>query len=309
MYFWIISGIIPPLLWSIVNHIDKYLLSRAKHLSSVSVLMVYSTGFSLVIIPILFYFVGYKELFVGYRQIIIQIIGGFLIASSIYFYLLALFKEEVSRVIPLALLVPVFGYSFSYFLLGEILTGKELFACLLIILGALILSLEFKKESKKLNIKHGALLLMIGCSAFQAAQETLFKYSAINNSFIVSIFWQHMGIILYGSILLLSQKRLWNKFIQSIKINGVKMFSLNFFSEGLSSIAFFILNYALLLAPITIIMSLNTYQPAFVFIIGIIITLFFPKLSSEKIRPLHLLHKGIAIVVMIIGTLLISHDL
>jgi uncharacterized membrane protein len=304
---WLIAGIIPPVLWSVVNHMDKYLLSRSRHHSSVNVLMVYSTLFSAIVIPILFFF-SYSELLTSSHQIITQIVGGVLLTFSIYFYLLALNSDETSVVIPFALLVPVFGFVFAYILLGETLTAKQLLSSLLIIFGALILSLEFNEENR-FKVKHKVLWFMVLCTAFQAAQETLFKYVTIENSFVVSIFWLHIGILLYGITLLFINRGLLSQFKESVMVNGRLMFGANFFSEGISAFAYMVRDYATLLAPIAVIMALNGYQPAFVFIIGIILTIFFPKFAEEKIKLRHLLHKSTAIAVMILGTALISQTL
>ncbi len=301
---WLLAGIIPPVLWALVNHTDKYLLSRARHRSSVEVLMVYSTLFSLIILPTLLYF-AYSELFLSWQQVIIQIIGGILLTLSIYFYLKALDKDEASVVMPFALLVPVFGYFFSYFLLGEVLTSKELIACVLIVAGALVLSLEFEEE-RKIKIKHGVLLLMILHTGFQAAQETLFKFVTIENSFLVSLFWLHIGIAVCGFILVITQKELFGNFTDSVRVNGRVIFGVNFVSEAMSSVGYMVQNYASLLAPIAIIMSLNGYQPVFVFVFGIIFTIFVPNLVSERIKLKHLIHKGSAILIILIGTILIA---
>lgn len=84
------------------------------------------------------------------------------------------------------------------------------------------------------------------------------------------------------------------------------MFGVNFVSEGLSAVAYMVRDYAVLLAPITIIMTLNGYQPVFVFVLGIILTLLAPKLVNEKIKPRHLIHKGSAILIILVGTILIA---
>lgn len=304
---WLIAGIIPPILWGVVNHMDKYLLSKSKHHSSVNVLMVYSTMFSLVVIPVLLLF-SYSGLFANTEQILIQVFGGILLTLSIYFYLLALNNDEASVVIPFALLVPVFGYLFSYLLLGEVLSSKQLFSSLLVVFGALILSLEFNEE-RKVRIKHNVLWFMVVCTMLQAGQETLFKYITIENSFVVSVFWLHIGIAICGLVLLLVKKNLFSEFKESLRVNGRLMFGVNFLSEAVSSIAYIVRNYATLLAPIAIIMALNGYQPAFVFILGILLTIFFPQFVKEKIKPMHLVHKSTAIAIMIVGTVLISQTL
>ncbi|KND48970.1 MAG: hypothetical protein AB200_00895 [Parcubacteria bacterium C7867-005] len=269
--------------------------------------MVYSTFFSLILIPFLLYF-SYSEIFISSSQIIIQTIGGVLLTLSIYFYLMALNSDEASVVIPFALLVPVFGFIFSYFLLGEILTAKQFFASLLVILGAFILSLEFSEE-RRVGLRHRVLGFMVLCTIFQAAQETLFKFTTIENSFMASIFWLHVGIAICGFALVLFHKNLLSEFYESVRVNGRLVFGVNFISEAVSTTAYMIRDYATLLAPVAIIMALNGYQPAFVFILGIILTLLFPKFVNEKIKATHLIHKSTAIAVMIVGTILISQTL
>lgn len=303
---WLVIGILPPLLWATVNHVDKYLLSKAHHKSSVNVLMVYSTGFSIIVLPILYFFVR-GEIFQNGLQVVTQILGGILLTLSIYFYLVALTKDEASVVMPLALLVPVIGFFFSYFVLGEILMVKQIIACLLIIGGSLVLSLEFEEE-RGIRMKHEVLGFMVLVAIFQAAQETLFKYVSIENSFTVSFFWSHVGMLICGIVLLGFNRRLLKDFIHSIRVNGASIFTLSVVFEGVSAIAYMLRDYATLLAPITIVMTLNGYQPVFVFMFGIFLTLFFPAFAKEKIKPIHLLHKGIAISIILAGTILISQS-
>ncbi len=304
---WLLAGIIPPVLSALVNHTDKYLLLKTKHKSSVNVLMVYSTLFSLVILPFLLYF-SWSHLFLNWTQVGVQVAGGIFLTLSIYFYLIALNKDEASVVMPFAMLVPVFGFVLSYFILGEVLSATQVISCVLIIAGAAILSFEFNEE-RKIKIKHGVLVSMIVCTVFQAAQETLFKWVTIENSFAVSVFWSHIGITACGLFLILTKKGLLNEFLESVTVNGKTIFGVNFISEFVSSIAYTVQNYAGLIAPIAIVMTLNGYQPVFVFIFGIIMTILLPKFVTEKIKLKHLLHKGIAIGVILIGTILISQTL
>jgi drug/metabolite transporter (DMT)-like permease len=304
---WLIVGLIPPILWALVNHTDKFLLSKSEYKSSVGVLMVYSIGFSLVVLPVLTFFT-WQDLFLSWEQVITQVVGGVLLTLSIYLYLLALNKEEASVVIPLSLLVPVFGFILSYFVLGEVLTSKQIIACLLIVGGSLIISLEFGEE-RGLRIKHRVLGLMVLMCFAQAVQEILFKYVSIENSFVVSFFWLHVGILLFGSVLAFFKRNLLSDFTRSVRQNGLLLFAVNFISEAVSVFAFMVRDYAILFVPITVIMTLNGYQPVFVFLLGIILTLFAPRFVKEKIRPTHLVHKGAAIAVICIGTVLIAQSL
>lgn len=295
------------MLWATVNHIDKYLLTKIKHHATVDVLMVYSTLFSVLVLPFLFYFSA-VDLFVSPTQVIVQVIGGVLLTASIYFYLLALNKDEASVVIPFALLTPVFGYFLSIFFLGEKLSSSQIISCILILFGALILTLEFGEE-KRIRIRHAVLWFMIACTGLQAIQEVMFKFVTIENSFVASIFWLHVGILIYGISLICFRRGLFSKFAQSVRLNGRTIFGLSVVSELINAVAYMVRNYALLLAPVAIIMTLNGYQPAFVFILGILMTIFTPHLGVEKIKLVHLLHKGSAIAIMVIGTIMISRTL
>lgn len=304
---WLLASILPPLLWGMVNHIDKYLLSKAHHKSSVEVLMVYSTGFSVVLLPILFWFAKH-ELVLRLDYIFIQILGGVLLATSIYFYLKALYKDEASVVVPLFLLVPVFGYVLSYFFLGERLSMYQIVACFLILIGSLILSLEIKEELR-FRLNHGVLFLMILSTLAQALQEILFKRETIENSFITSFFWLHIGILLFGSMMVLLKKGLLFEFIDSVKKDGKIIVGVNIVSELVSSAAYMIRNFALLLVPVVIVMTLNGFQPAFVFVIGTVLTILTPRFVQEKIKLVHLMHKSFAIILMVIGAVLVAQTL
>ena len=66
----------------------------------------------------------------------------------------------------------------------------------------------------------------------------------------------------------------------------------------LGNIAF---SFAYLLAPIALVLLTQSFQPFFVLVIGIILTLFFPKISVEKIEAKHLWQKVIAIFITGIG--------
>jgi hypothetical protein len=66
----------------------------------------------------------------------------------------------------------------------------------------------------------------------------------------------------------------------------------------------FLTNYAILLAPITMVYIIGTFQPAMVLIMVIIGTKFLPKIVTEKIHHQVLIPKIIAIIIMIIGSIL-----
>ena len=112
-------------------------------------------------------------------------------------------------------------------------------------------------------------------------RETLFKYVSIENSFTVSFFWSHVGMLICGIVLLGFNRRLLKDFIHSIRVNGASIFTLSVVFEGVSAIIY-VGDYATLLAPITIVMTLNGYQPVFVLCLVYFSLFFFPAFAKEK---------------------------
>lgn len=301
---WFFIALIAPVLWSIVNHIDKYLLSRYLKDRGVGAILIFSCLSSFLILPAII-LVFHSQIFnftAGYLFGFASL--GFLSTIAFFFYLKAVDIEEVSIVIPLFQLMPVFGYFLSYLINGESLNTQQILASLLIIFGVIILSFEIDVENK-LKLKKKILLFVILSSFLYALNDTLFKKIAISESFWITVFWQYIGLVLFGLIIMVLSKKFRQDFKDMIfKSNSINL-SLNFLSEILYIAGNLCSNFAMLLAPVAIVMIISSYQPVFVFMIGIFMTMFFPKIITEKITTGHFFHKFISIIIIIIGSYLL----
>ena len=61
-----------------------------------------------------------------------------------------------------------------------------------------------------------------------------------------------------------------------------------------------------MLAPIALVLLVDSFQPIFALIIGIILTMFFPKIVKEKLIAKSLLQKIIAISITLFGSYILS---
>jgi hypothetical protein len=95
--------------------------------------------------------------------------------------------------------------------------------------------------------------------------------------------------------------------MEAIRTNSRAIISLNFLNESIFMIANAVFAFAYLLAPIALVLLAESYQPLFALAIGILMTVFFPKVISEKIHIKHLLQKGFAILLTGLGTYLLFH--
>jgi uncharacterized membrane protein len=303
---WFFIALIGPLLWSLVNHADKYLLSKYTKESEggVGSLMIFSTLFSVFLLPVIFYF-DQTIFSVSNFNIFILLLVGILNALSILLYMYALEDEETSIVVPLFQLIPVFGYFLGYLFLGEVLEGQKIFAASIIILGGMVLSLEFNEE-QKISFKRKALVLMVSSTFLIAFSEVLFKFVVIEEgSFWSSVFWNYSGLVIVGIILFTCVKSYRLEFLKLLRTSGKTILSINVSSEIITVVGNIVFGYATLLAPIALVMTVNAYQPVIVFLLGIILTIYAPHISVEKIGLRHLLHKGIAIGIMVFASYLL----
>jgi drug/metabolite transporter (DMT)-like permease len=291
-----------PFLWAIVNHADKFLLSKYFKSNGVGGLMIFSTLFSVVLLPITCW-MDPNVLGIGFYGASILMCAGVLNAVAILLYLYALQDDEASVVVPFMQLVPVFSFIFGYFLLGDKLTSTQAVGGLIILFGTSILSFGLG-ENRKIIFKWKVSILMVFHSMLFGLYGTLFKFISLGDGFWAGAFWEAVGLICVG-IVLFQIKSYRREFFFVLKQNSKAIIGLNVVSETLTIAGNWLTAYATLLAPIALVTLVSGYQPVFVFIIGTIITIFFPHIVEEKITKRALLHKGVAIAIIILGTYLL----
>jgi drug/metabolite transporter (DMT)-like permease len=298
---WFFIALISPVLLSFVNHLDKYMLSKYSKDRGVGALLILSAISSILVLPFIFYF-HFNIIFnVPLLEILILVLAGFISAGAFYFYLLAMDLEETSIVIPLFQLIPVFGYFLGFMVLGESLNTPQILSSLLIMLGITFLTLEIDEE-RKLKLKFKVLLL-VGLSSFcYALQDVLFKKVALVGDFWSSVFWEYTSLVFAGFLIFIFVKKFRLAFLDLFKTSGRTIISLNIGAEILYIIANITNSFALLLAPVVLVFVVSSYQPLFVFILGVLLTLILPHITQEKISNKHLLHKLISIIIIIIGS-------
>ena len=300
---WFLVALLPPFLWSISNHIDKYLINKYFQNAGAGALVIFSALIGTVLLPVIALFTpGVFD--ISKINALIIIVNGILIICSLMPYLYALSKEEASVVVPLWQLIPVFTYLLAYVLLGESLSSRQLVAFGLIFIGTFIISLDLTHPIPKL--KHTVLLLMVLSCLLGAIGGVVFKYVALEETFWVSAFWQYIGFTIFALFLLIFIPSYRRSFFYVVKQNKGFVLGLNTLNEFISIIAALIMNYASLLAPVALVSVLNGLQPFFVFVVGLILTLYFPKLGKEKVTTKDVIQKILAISIVIIGAYLLE---
>lgn len=300
---WFFIALVGPFLYAITNHIDKYILEKYFKAGEVGAVVLFSALFSIVALPVI-YIIEPSVFALGWLTKVVLMVSGSLNVICLILYLNALRDDEASMVAPFYQTIPVFGYILGYFVLGEILGGKEILAGFLILIGTTIISFDFSEG--KLRFKKRVAVLMTISSLLFAIIGVVFKMIAVDEGFWMSVFWSLSGNVIIGILIFLIIESYRKQFLTVFRVNSKAVLAASSLNEIIFISADGMTAYATLLAPIALVMVVNGFQPIFVFAIGIILTLFFPKLGRESLSKRDLVQKILAIGIIALGTILLN---
>lgn len=300
---WFFIALGAPFLWAITNHIDKLLLDKYFKNYSTGTLLLFSSLIGIVVLP--FLFIIYPNIFgVSLINACLLVVSGVLSAFVLWLYFKALQNDEASVVVVFYQLIPVFGYILGSIFLKEVLVANQLLAMFLILIGATIISFEIDEENN-FHLRKKTVFLMTLAALLSALDSVIFKFVLIQENLWQSLFWENIGLGLFGMLILIFKSKYRRNFMLMIKNNSKNILSLNILNELLYIGGNFLFAYAYLLAPVALVLLVNSYQPFFVFAIGVFLTIFFPHLGTEKIHLKHIFQKILALSIILTGTYLL----
>jgi drug/metabolite transporter (DMT)-like permease len=300
---WFFIALWAPFLLACANHNDKFLVSRYLKEKSIGSIVILSSLFSGLAMPVLLFIQpDVYEIKLAPGSALVA--TGMLSVFAAVCYLHALDIDEASFVTPLYQTVPIFAFFLAYFILGETITLSQGLASIVIIVGALAFSLEFGRRGVRFKRKVVALMLVASC--LSAINGVIFKLVAVEKGFWVSLFWGFGGQVMAGLALLVCvstyRRDFFGLFTQQ-KAAGVGLIAL---SRTLFGVSEAVTLYATLLAPVALVLVVNSFQPLFVFALGIALTLLLPQVAKESMDRMKMLQKGVGITFMLVGGYLIS---
>jgi len=298
---WLIFAFSGPIFWAISTHIDKYIIDKYFKNSDTAISMVFTACIGLIMIPFILFFKP-TTLKLPLINILVMVSSGILYMSAMLFYLRAIQSEEASVVAPMFQMSALFTFILGYLILGETLNLSNGFGALLIIIGALTLSLNGSFNLKKLKTK--TLFLMILCTFVLALSSVIFKFFAIKEEFWITIFWTYVGEAIFGIGILLIPKY-FRQFKELLKTNTKALLAINGANELINLGGGLGVRFASILAPVALIGAISSTTTLFVFIFGIFLTIF-PKITHENLSWKNLFQKGLAAILVAIGIILIQ---
>ncbi len=291
---WMLFSILAAMCWSIVNVADKFIITKLIRKPVVPVIILGSLG---LISSLVIYFVnGFSQL--SPFNTLLALIAGALYIWAVFLYYDAIKLDEISRIIPLFYITPLFVLIFAGIFLGEIFNFTKYIGIFLLVTGAILISI------RKFQINLGkAFWLMMLVSLILAVNSVIQKH--LLNS---TDFWTVFSYIRIGSFFAVVPVFFFNRkdLSSTMRKKGGKTVVLLSLNELLGLAGVLLFTIATALGPVTLANALSSVQPFFVLLIAVALSLFFPKILKEEIGKSIIALKLLAIALMFVGVFLIS---
>ncbi len=169
---------------------------------------------------------------------------------------------------------------------------------IIIIFAGFLLSVE-KIEKKIFKLRKSFFYIVLSSFLFALAQ-VLYKFGVQEIPFWHTLPYEGFGIAL-GGLAILLYKNNKNAFIKETKKYKKRVFVFMTINEMVYIFARYTGYFAISLIPVGIVSILSGFQPLFVLIYGIILSLWFPKIIKEAINRKVIFQKLVSILLMLVG--------
>lgn len=299
---WLLYAFSGPLLWAVSTHIDKFLVNKYFRDSDTTVLMVFTAFLGVVALPIIWFFEP-KVLALSRLATVVMTVSGILYMGAMLFYLRAIQSEEASVVAPLFQANTLFTFLLGLVVLHELPHWPQILGAGLVVLGAIGLSLD--KNLRFGRFKPRLVILMVAATFVLALSSVVFKFFAVHDEFWSTTFWTFVGEGLFGAtILAVPDYR--RQFVRLFRRNPGAVIGVNAANELINLGGGLGVRYASLLAPVGLVSAISATTTFFVFVFGILLTLFFPKVGREDLSARNILQKAAGGFLIMAGVVLIE---
>lgn len=294
---WIFYALLAPLLWVIANFIEKY--SLGKYTRDAHDFIFFGSLLNWCLFALLVFKFGLPNLSL---YSLVPIALGMLFIAAYWFYAKALRVSETSQLIISFKSIPVLTLLFAFVFLGQSLSGADVLAFIVVLVGTLLVSVE--KIEGTFTITEGTKWI-IGAIIIWGAMFTGVDWALTKISFWNYLTLEVLGMSIAGtSLLVLPQIR--HDLVASVKtatfskyfwFGLIKIF--DFSGQMLIKTAFVLGTSAGL---VTVVMQV---QSIYGIIIGTCLTLWLPHIIKEDISRQNIIKKVLGTIIMLAGICLL----
>ena len=229
------------------------------------------------------------------------IVAGFIHTTYVYPYYRSLVFEEVSRVVPLWQLTPIFVLLLARMFLGEILSVPDYVAFILIIIGALFFSI---KREQKFSLS-SALYLMLISSIFVAIFTILAKFAFTVEDLFSAFLYIQMGIIL-SFVILFAKKEYRGRFLHAFTSIPRFVCLIAILDVAAGYVSFAAYSLAVSLGPVSLVSVVYAVQPVYVLLAATVIGIKYKSLIRERVTRWTFTQKLFGVALILIGIYIVN---
>jgi drug/metabolite transporter (DMT)-like permease len=296
---WLFAALAAAVISSIANIVDGHLVSKKMpSLTSFMIPMGFTQITAAVILLCIFpfqYNPGWAHLLVGFGSALLN-------ASGFAIVLNTLRKSEVSRVIPVISISPIFVALISIPLLGEKLGAWQWLAIILTVAGAVLISIQRSRHDGKARLQKSFFILLT-VALMSATAAVGFKYALEKMSF-----WNMYCIVGISTAIVVLSVSLRKENFTELKRMPQRTQKIAFVAgDQLLGIISGVLAFkAMGLGQISLVNPILNIRPAFVFIFSLALGWLFPKMINDRIDKRTILIKIVAIAMITGGIVMIT---
>jgi drug/metabolite transporter (DMT)-like permease len=299
---WLVFAFSGPVFWAISTHIDKYLVDKYFRHADTTVLMLFTAFIGVALLPVIATFDS-QVLRLSILSVAVMTVSGIFYMGAMLFYLRAIQSEEASVVAALFQANTLFTFLLGWLFLHENLSWAKAAGCVLLVGGAVVLSLD--RDFRLKNFKTGLVLLMLGATFVLALSSVLFKFFAVRDDYWSTTFWNFVGEALFG-VAILFVPRYRKQFTALFKKHPGPVIGVNAANELINLGGGLGVRYAMLLAPVALVSAISATTTFFVFLFGILLTLFAPRFGREDLSARNLIQKAAGATLITAGVILVE---
>lgn len=293
---WFYFALLSSIVIAAVNIVDKILISNYNIPPLVYAMVIGVTSLMpLVILP----FIDFKVL--SLAALTFAMLVGFVRVYYTLPYFKALTIEEVSRVVPVLQLMPVFVLVLSTIFLREVLRLQDYAGFAFLVLGGTLCAIRLGK-GLRLSM---AFYLMIVSSFLLAVYSVGLKVLFSSEDFYSVFIWvQIAGFITFFQFMLF--KPLRSTLVTTYKTTRKRIGALIIGEQAVAYVSVFAYNYAIAHGSISLVSAVVSTQPLFVLLFATALTYRFPKILKEQLTKQDIILKCLGITVIFLGAYLIN---
>ena len=240
--------------------------------------------------------------------IIFNLVAGGLFSVAILYFSLGLQGTESSRIVPfVGALVPIFSLVFELLFLDGSFTWKQLAAFGVLVVGSVIITIEYKSVAGENRPKTPTIIWIYGFIAalLFAISYGMTAVAFVHQPFLSAFIWMRIGGFL-GVVGFLAYPVHRAAIIAALPVFKTKTGLLYLSTQGLAGLGFVFINYALTLASVALVNALQGVQYVFLLLMAIVGSLKYPELLKENLGRSSITVKIIGLLIISVGIIIIA---